>query len=65
MHKSLSLLLFLLASPVLAQSPVADSIIATGVSLPGISPPLCPWPQHPHYSGSGDAKLAENFQCRD
>lgn len=42
-----------------------DSVIATGASLPGVSRPLCPYPQHPHYSGSGDPNQAENFQCRE
>ena len=42
-----------------------DSIVATGNSMAGVSRPLCPYPQHPHYSGSGDSKDAANFECRE
>jgi feruloyl esterase len=41
------------------------SVVATGNSMPGVSRPLCPYPQHPHYSGSGDINDAANFQCRE
>lgn len=41
-----------------------DSVVATGVSMPGISRPLCPYPQYPHYEGSGDPNDAANFSCR-
>jgi pimeloyl-ACP methyl ester carboxylesterase len=41
-----------------------DSVVATGASMPGVSRPLCPYPQHPHYTGSGDSNDAANFQCR-
>jgi len=41
-----------------------DSVIATGASMPGVSRPLCPHPQHPHYTGSGDSNDAANFECR-
>ncbi|MES2603502.1 MAG: DUF6351 family protein [Pseudomonadota bacterium] len=40
------------------------SVLATGNSMPGVSRPLCPYPQHPHYDGSGDSKAAENFSCK-
>ncbi|MDT8399624.1 MAG: tannase/feruloyl esterase family alpha/beta hydrolase [Pseudomonadales bacterium] len=42
-----------------------DRIIATGNSLPDVSRPLCPYPQHPHYRGSGDSKDAASFECRE
>lgn len=41
-----------------------DSIVATGASMPGVSRPLCPYPQYPHYNGSGDMADAANFSCR-
>jgi pimeloyl-ACP methyl ester carboxylesterase len=41
-----------------------DSVVATGASMPGVSRPLCPYPQYPHYTGSGDTDLAANFTCR-
>jgi feruloyl esterase len=42
-----------------------EQIIATGTSLPGESRPLCPYPAHPHYNGSGDAKSAASYSCRE
>jgi feruloyl esterase len=41
-----------------------DSIIATGPAFPGRSRPLCPYPRHAHYKGTGDVEKAENFECR-
>jgi feruloyl esterase len=41
-----------------------QSVIATGNSMPDVSRPLCPWPQYPHYTGSGDLEDADNYQCR-
>ena len=40
-------------------------IVATGSSMPGVSRPLCPYPQHPHYNGSGDMNSAANFTCKE
>jgi pimeloyl-ACP methyl ester carboxylesterase len=40
------------------------SVTATGRALPGRSRPLCPYPQHAHYKGSGDPNDAANFECR-
>jgi feruloyl esterase len=40
-------------------------IPATGASMPGVSRPLCPYPQLPHYSGRGDINSAANFSCRN
>ena len=42
-----------------------DSVVATGNSMPGVSRPLCPYPQHPHYKGSGDMNDAASFECRE
>jgi Tannase and feruloyl esterase len=39
-------------------------VTATGAAFPGRSRPLCPYPQHADYSGSGDSERAANFECR-
>ena len=41
-----------------------DRIIATGKAFPGLSRPLCPYPEYPHYTGNGDSKAAKNYECR-
>jgi feruloyl esterase len=38
-------------------------VTATGVSMPGQSRPLCPWPSYAHYD-SGDAADAASYECR-
>jgi hypothetical protein len=40
------------------------AVIATGAAFPGRSRPLCPYPQHAHYKGEGDAQSAASFECR-
>lgn len=42
-----------------------ERVIATGKSAPGESRPLCPYPRHAHYIGSGDAHLAASYECRE
>src|SRR5690606_3053170 len=42
-----------------AQPP--EQIIATGASMPGESRPLCPYPAHPHYNGTGDSRNAASY----
>ncbi len=42
-----------------------DSVIATGHDFPGRSRPLCAWPLHAQYKGSGDPEDAANFSCED
>ena len=42
-----------------------ERVIATGKSAPGESRPLCPYPKHAHYGGSGDAREAANYICRE
>jgi hypothetical protein len=42
-----------------------DNLIASGKAFPGLSRPLCPYPKYPHYTGKGDSKNAENFECRE
>ena len=41
-----------------------DSITATGRAFPGRSRPLCPYPTHAQYNGSGDPENAANYSCR-
>jgi feruloyl esterase len=40
------------------------SVIATGKAFPGRSRPLCAYPKHAQYSGSGDTNDASNFRCQ-
>ena len=40
------------------------SVVATGKAFPGRSRPLCPYPKHAQYNGTGDAEQANNFECR-
>ena len=40
-----------------------DSIIATGKAFPGRSRPLCAYPKHAQYTGSGNPEDAKNFRC--
>jgi feruloyl esterase len=40
-----------------------DRVIASGRALPGITRPLCPYPQVARYDG-GDPDSAESFTCR-
>jgi Tannase and feruloyl esterase len=42
-----------------------DSVIATGQSFPGRSRPLCAYPKHAQYIGTGDSQDARNFQCKN
>ena len=41
-----------------------DSITATGKAFPGRSRPLCAYPKHAKYNGSGDTEDAKNFSCQ-
>jgi hypothetical protein len=41
-----------------------ESIRATGRSWPGRSRPLCPFPSHAQYKGTGDVEDAASFECR-
>lgn len=42
-----------------------DRVVATGKSAPGESRPLCPFPLHAHFNGTGDANSAANYTCRE
>ena len=39
------------------------SVTATGRAFPGRSRPLCAYPQHAHYKGTGNADDAASFEC--
>jgi hypothetical protein len=41
-----------------------QAIRATGRSFPGRSRPLCAYPKHAHYEGTGDVEDAASFECR-
>lgn len=41
-----------------------DAVTATGRAFPGRSRPMCAYPMHAHYKGSGDIEDAKNFECR-
>ena len=41
-----------------------EQVVATGADFPGRSRPLCPYPQHAHYTGQGDPEKASSFECR-
>ena len=42
-----------------------DKVTASGRSIPGLSRPLCSYQKYPHYTGKGDSKDAESFECRE
>ena len=41
-----------------------DSVVATGAAFQGRSRPLCPYPQHTAYKGTGNPENAASFECR-
>ena len=41
-----------------------DQVIATGKAFPGRSRPLCAYPKHAQYTGTGDSEDARNFRCQ-
>ena len=41
-----------------------DEVIATGKAFPGRSRPLCAYPKHAQYIGTGDTQDARNFRCQ-
>ncbi len=41
-----------------------DGVVATGRAFPGRSRPMCAYPAHAHYKGTGDVEDAKNFECR-
>jgi pimeloyl-ACP methyl ester carboxylesterase len=41
------------------------SVVATGPAFPGRSRPLCAWPDHAQYKGTGNPDDAANFTCQE
>jgi feruloyl esterase len=41
-----------------------DSVTATGQAFPGRSRPLCAYPKHAQYTGTGNTEDARNFRCQ-
>jgi hypothetical protein len=41
-----------------------DFVTATGPAFPGRSRPLCAYPKHAQYIGTGDTEDARNFRCQ-
>jgi hypothetical protein len=41
-----------------------EFVIATGRAFPGRSRPLCAYPKHAQYTGTGDTEDARNFRCQ-
>lgn len=41
-----------------------EQVTVTGNAFPNRSRPLCPYPAHAHYKGTGDSEKAENFECK-
>ena len=46
------------------QGRAPQAVVATGKAFPKRSRPLCAYPQHTHYKGSGDSQKAASFECR-
>jgi Tannase and feruloyl esterase len=46
------------------QGRAPQAVVATGKAFPKRSRPLCAYPQHAHYKGSGDPEKATSFECR-
>jgi feruloyl esterase len=40
-------------------------VMASGAAFPGRQRPLCPYPQHAQYRGSGDPESGESFSCQE
>jgi feruloyl esterase len=47
------------------QGEAPASITATGRALGGRRRPLCPYPQHAHYKGTGSPDDPAAFECRE
>jgi len=46
------------------KSSAPQSVEASGKAFPGRTRPMCAYPKHAQYKGSGDTEKAENFECR-
>jgi pimeloyl-ACP methyl ester carboxylesterase len=47
------------------QDKAPAQVIATGAAFPGRSRPLCPYPQHTQYAGSGNPDAAASYRCAE
>ncbi len=43
---------------------VPRSVIATGKAFPGRTRPLCPYPEHAQYNGTGNTEEGGSFDCK-
>lgn len=41
-----------------------EAVLATGQAFPGRSRPLCAYPKHAQYTGTGNSEDARNFRCQ-
>ena len=41
-----------------------EHMVAKGKSFPGVSRPVCAYPEFPHYRGTGSQDDAANFECK-
>jgi len=58
---------FDLLTPLVAwveQGTAPDAVPASGRGAPGRSRPLCAYPQHAHYKGTGDPEVLASYECR-
>jgi hypothetical protein len=46
------------------KSQAPESVMATGRAFPGRSRPLCAYPAHAQYNGSGNPEDGANYSCR-
>jgi hypothetical protein len=42
-----------------------ESLAATGAQFPNVSRPLCAWPKHAQYNGTGPTGDAASFTCKE
>ena len=47
------------------QGKAPDHVVATGPAFPGRSRPLCAWPRHAAYRGTGNIEEASSFDCKE
>ena len=47
------------------QGKAPDSMLATGTQFPGVARPLCAWPKHAEYNGTGAKDAAASFTCKE
>lgn len=47
------------------QGNAPDSMLATGAQFPNVSRPLCAYPKHAQYNGTGPRDAAASFTCKE